>query len=519
MFSKVYGGGLRGINGYLVQVEADVGDGLPQFHLVGYLASEVREAEERVRRAIRNSRQRLEPRRITVNLSPAHIRKEGTGFDLPIAAAVLAAYGIIGGNILKESAFIGELGLDGRIKPVRGVLPLVLAMEDAGMRRCFLPQENIPEGLAAERMDIVGVQDLKQVIELLKHPDQIRPEQPSITHIGREENVYPVDFSDIGGQELARRATEIAVAGQHNILYIGRPGSGKSMIARRIPTIMPCLSREEQLEISKVYSICGLLPEDHTLMTTRPFRSPHHTITPRAMVGGGTSPRPGEFSLASRGVLFLDELPEFGRASLEVLRQPLEERRIVISRIHGACEFPARFMLAAAMNPCPCGYYPDRNRCSCTEMEVRKYLGRISRPLLDRIDICVETAAVTYENIRDGGNGENSATIRDRVEASRQIQKKRFQGSALLFNSEMTGADVKHFCPLGNEEEDFLRQVYQKMELSARACERILKVARTIADLEGGGPITRAHLSEAASYRGFEEKYWGRSDTRYGNKG
>ena len=496
------------MEGYLVEVEADVSDGLPGFHMVGCLASEVKEAEERVRTAIRNSGFQLYARKITVNLSPANVRKDGTGWDLAVAVAVLAAYGIVKPLILTDTAFLGEVGLDGRIKPVRGILSLMMALEKTGIRRCFLAEENVKEGLAARTVEIVKIRDLKELAFLLNHPEQIQNEVLSETL--DEKKSYPVDFSEVHGQQLVRRATEVAVAGRHNILYIGPPGSGKSMIARRIPTIMPELSRKEQLEVSQVYSICGLLPNGGELMKIRPFRSPHHTISAQALTGGGRSPRPGEISLASRGVLFLDEMPEFQKKTLEMLRQPMEDRKITISRIYGTCEFPAHFMLAAAMNPCPCGYFPDRNRCSCTDHQVRQYLRKISRPMLDRIDICAEAAAVSYQDIRSSADGESSADIRKRVEAARSIQSRRFSGTGILFNSEMGNSEIRRYCRLEPEDDRFLQRVFRKMRLSARGCHKILRVARTIADLEGADTIGRSHLMEAVGYRELEEQYWGK---------
>lgn len=511
MFSKVYSAGLQGIDGYPVQVEADVGNGLPGFHMVGYLASEVRESEERVRTALKNSGFSMPPRKITVNLSPADIRKDGTAFDLPVAVAVLAAFGMNDPSVTKDSAFIGELGLDGKVKPVRGVLSLVSALRDNGWRRCFLPMANLQEGQAVGKIRIVGIRDLKQMMEILTNPGKLGEDSGEYTKEEEGEEDYLVDFSEMNGQRLIRRATEIAVAGRHNILYLGPPGSGKSMAAQRIPTIMPRLSREEQLEISKVYSVCGMLPPGRALLGRRPFRSPHHTISPQAMAGGGRNPKPGEISLASRGVLFLDEFPEFRREALEILRQPLEERRVTISRVNGSCTFPANVLLAAAMNPCPCGFYPDRGRCSCTRDQVRRYLGRISRPLLERIDICVEIAPASYEDIR-GKNAENesSAAIRERVERAGEIQRERFKGSGIFFNSEMGNRQVEQYCCLGEEEESLLQRAFQERHLSARGYQKILKVARTIADLDGARQIDRVHLCEAIGYRDLEEKYWGK---------
>lgn len=511
LFSKVYSAGLQGIDGYLVQVEADVGNGLPGFHMVGYLASEVREAEERVTTALKNSGFSFPPRKIIVNLSPADIRKDGTGFDLPVAVAVMAAYGAVDPCVLENSAFIGELGLDGQVKPVRGVLSLVSALRDAGWKRCFLPEKNVAEGMAIRQIEIVRVRDIKQIMELLKNPERIqKEEQPFWDQFLEEKAEDSVDFSEVNGQRLVRRATEVAVAGRHNILYLGPPGSGKSMVARRIPTIMPSLSWEEKLEISKIYSVCGMLPPGKALLGKRPFREPHHTISPQAMAGGGKYPRPGEISLASRGVLFLDEFPEFRREALEILRQPLEERQVTISRVQGSCVFPANILLAAAMNPCPCGFYPDRNRCSCNEHQVRRYLGKISRPLLERIDICVETAPVPYDDIRgESAGSESSGEIRVRVEKARDIQRKRFSDTGIFFNSEMGNREIKEYCALGAEEDALLQRAYRSQKLSARGCNKIIKVARTIADLDGKEQISKIHLCEAIGYRDLEEKYWG----------
>lgn len=514
MFSKVNSAGLRGMEGYLVQVEADAGDGLPDFSMVGYLAAEVREAGDRVRTAIKNSGLRLPPKKVTLNLSPANVRKDGTVFDLPIALAVLGAYDVVRLSGMENWAFLGELGLDGSVKPVRGVLPMAAALWEAGIRRCFVPGDNVAEGLAVEGMELVAVQSLRQMVGLLKQPEAIRTAVRSAEEGETGPGVFAVDFSEVSGQLLVRRATEVAVAGQHNILYIGPPGSGKSMVAQRIPTIMPSMSREERMEVSKVYSVCGMLPPGRALMETRPFRSPHHTISPQAMAGGGRIPGPGEISLASRGVLFLDELAEFQRGALEILRQPLEEHRIQVSRVHGVYEFPANFMLAAATNPCPCGYYPDKNRCSCNEQQVKRYLGRISRPLLDRIDICVEAAPVTYEEIRGYGENESSRDIRERVERAREIQRRRFAGTSLFFNSEMGQRELRRYCGLDEEGEDFLKRMFGKLGLSARGCNRVLRVARTIADLDGETAILRRHLAEAVSYRDLEERYWGRGMER-----
>lgn len=510
MFSRINSGGLEGINGYLVQVEADAGDGLPDFSMVGYLATQVREAQDRVKAAIKNSGFYLSPMKVTLNLSPANLKKEGTAYDLPIALAVLGAYGFLDLFPYRDCAFIGELGLDGSVKEVTGILPLVISLRECGIRRFFLPAGNVEEGYAVDDVDIIAVRSLVELTEQMKRPQNIRSALRKTLDPYHSPVSYPVDFSEICGQHAARRATEIAVAGRHNILYIGPPGSGKSMIAQRIPTVMPDLTKEEQIEVAKVYSVCGMFRSGNCLTRIRPFRSPHHTISPQALAGGGKIPCPGEISLASRGVLFLDELPEFRRRTLEILRQPMEEHKVTISRMQGTCSFPADFMLAAAMNPCPCGHFPDRSRCSCNELQVKRYLNKISGPLLDRIDICVEAAPVSYAQLREKGKNESSAAIRKRIIRAHEIQKKRFEGTGKLFNSEMTAGDVSRFCAVDRTGEIFLKKIFSQYTLSARGCSRILKVSRTIADLDGSESIRKIHLTEAFGYRSLEERYWGR---------
>lgn len=511
LFQKVYSAGVWGISGFLVSVEADVHDGLPGFQMTGNLSQETREGQERVRTALKNAGFRLPAKKIIINLSPADVRKEGTAYDLAVGAAVLGAFGLLDPDLLTASLILGELGLDGMVKPVRGVLPIVASAREKGIRRCFLPEENAMEGRLVDGVQIIPVNSMKQLADMLDpaafqkldcfgHPGGLKD--------GEKED-YDVDFSDLNGQQLLRRATEIAVAGRHNILYIGPAGSGKTMAAMRIPTIMPPLSREESMEISKIYSICGLLPPRSPLIRTRPFRSPHHTITPAALAGGGASPRPGEISLASGGVLFLDELPEFSGKAIEILRQPLEEREVRISRLHRLCTFPADTVLAAACNPCPCGFYPDRSRCRCSEWQVKRYLGRISKPILDRIDITVEAAPVSYEELRKKGENESSAQIRSRVIRVQKLQEERFAGrEKIRFNGDMGAREIEEFCRLDQEGEEYLKEIYEKLHLSARGCHKVLKVARTIADLDGEGQIRRIHLCEAAGYRSLENKYW-----------
>ncbi len=512
MFSKVCGIGLLGVEGCLVHVEADVQDGLPGFVMVGALAPEVREAQDRVRTALKNAGFRFRPRKVTVNLSPADVHKSGTGFDLPIAAAVLGAHEQFDWGTLADAVLIGELGLDGAVKPVRGILPMVVEAKRAGKSVCFLPKENVSEGRVIPGMRIVGVAHIREFVEIARRGRFAAEESESApaeeTPGLQAENVYGIDYQEVQGQLLVKRATEVAVAGRHNLLYIGPAGTGKTMIAERIPTIMPSCSMEELLEISKIYSVCGMLSREQPFMRRRPFRSPHHSATVQALTGGGRNPMPGEMSLASGGVLFLDELPEFSRNVIEILRQPLESHKIVLSRVSGRYEFPADFMLVAAANPCPCGHFPDRNRCRCSEEQIRRYLGKISKPILDRIDICAEAAPVAYGELRSRQKAESSAAIRERVERVHEIQKRRFAGRDIRFNSQMNGEDLAGFCRLSPEEERFFGLLYRKKGLSARAYAKILKVARTIADLDGAEQIGHAHLCEAIGYRSLEEKYW-----------
>lgn len=511
MFCRVNSIGIAGIEGYLVRVEADVSNGLPGFSMVGYLGSEVKEARDRVLTALKNSGYSCPPRKITVNLSPGDRKKDGTAFDLPIAVAVLGAYGVVPKDKLERVVIAGELGLSGEVKRIRGCLAIAAAAEELGMEWCCLPEGNRREGQAAGNIPVAGVRSLREMEEFLKYgprAENIAEAEPE----EEEESEDLPDFSDVIGQPHMKRAAEIAAAGMHNLLLMGPAGTGKSMTARRIPTIMPPLTLEERREISKIYSICGLMPEDRPLIRTRPFRSPHHTATVQAIAGGGRRPKPGEVSLAAGGVLFLDELPEFSRSVIELLRQPMEDRSIVVARVHGAYRFPADFMLVAASNPCPCGFFPDRNRCRCTERQVKTYLNRISRPILDRMDLIAEAAPIPYEELAAGKGSrqeENSESIRKRVHAAWLIQKERFQGLSVRFNSRMGRGELEQFCALGREEEQTMKRIYEQEEMSGRGRDRLLKVARTIADLEGEKRICREHLLEAAGYRRGVRFYWG----------
>ncbi|MBR3608057.1 MAG: YifB family Mg chelatase-like AAA ATPase [Lachnospiraceae bacterium] len=510
MFCKVMAGGIHGINSFLAQVEVDATQAMPGFDMVGLLGSEVREARERVRVALKNSGFQLPPRRITVNISPADIRKEGSAYDLPIAIGVLVALEKLADEVLKDTLFIGELGLNGEIKPVKGILPIMLMAKEEGIKRCILPKENATEGAVVEEVKVIGVSDFLETLGYLmkatEHADQmIAPACLDMAALFKEEEgKETADFADIRGQEMVKRAAVIAAAGFHHLLITGVPGAGKTMIAKRIPSILPPLSLEESLEVSKIYSVSGLLREGRPLITRRPFLHPHHTISRQALAGGGRIPRPGILSLSHRGILFLDELPEFGRDNIEVLRQPLEDKEVQIARNYGSITYPADIMLVAAMNPCPCGFYPNRQRCKCTEMDIRKYRSRISGPIYDRIDICVEAKAVELGELQKEGNGLSSSRLKEQVMKARRIQEERYKNSPYFFNADLETKDISTYCALGEEEKKFMEQVFYSLKLSARAYHRTLKVARTIADLEESERICKEHLTEAVCYRGFE---------------
>lgn len=517
MFSTVFSGALHGVSAYLVSVEVDAARGLPMFSMVGSLRQEVRESRERVSVALKNAGLNLPPCHITVNLSPADRKKEGTAFDLPIAVAVMEALELIPKNSGENILFLGELGLNGELKKVRGVLPIVRAAAAQGIGQCIVPRANAREGAVIPEVAVRGAGSILEVLEFLTadgtERDRLLPaeavDRDGLFEQGRCEGREGVDFCEVIGQETARRAAEIAAAGFHNLLMVGPPGAGKSMIARRMPGILPPLELEESLEVTSVVSVAGLMEEGEALVTERPYKSPHHTITQAALIGGNSPPRPGMVSLAHRGVLFLDELPEFQRSVLDALRQPLEEAKVHISRAGGNVTYPSGFLLVCAMNPCPCGYYPDRNRCRCTQMQVGRYMGKVSGPILDRIDLCVELQPVVYENFRSRRRTEDSKTIRRRVEKARVRQRERFGEDSCRFNGEIEASAIEKYCPLGAEEQKCMEQMYDSLGLSARSYHRILKVARTIADLEGDDDINVGHLMEASFYRPSLE-YWGR---------
>lgn len=500
---------MQGLNGLRISIEADVSNGLPGYHFVGYLASEVKESQDRVRTAIRNLGLSLPPKKVTINLSPADVRKEGTAFDLGIAVAILMAHGLLQKEPAEQAVFIGELGLDGRVKEIPGVLALTSLAKQFGFSRIYLPKENLMEASVIKDIGLIGVGSLSEVVCMLRGEQAIAERDDKEDHkVQLGLNQYDVDFSEVNGQRVLRRAAEVSAAGMHNLLMIGPAGSGKTMVAKRMPTILPRLSLDECIEISKIYSVSHLLSEKQPLIVKRPFRAPHHSISPQALAGGGSRPKPGEVSLASGGILFLDELPELPQASIEILREPLEERKISISRVYGTVCYPANMQLVAAMNPCRCGFYPDLERCTCTSGQIRRYLSKISKPLLDRMDICVEASAVTYDEISVRGENETSAQIRERVEKARVIQAERFAGMSIRCNGEMSGKQVQMFCNINNEESRFMKHIFEEMRLSARMYDKILKVARTTADLDGRKEIEHQDLCEAISYVRVRDKYW-----------
>jgi magnesium chelatase family protein len=512
MFIRVHTGAISGIEAVAVTAEVNVAAGGLGLFIVGLPDNTIKESHERIQAAFENSGFKLQAKKTVVNLAPADLRKEGSQYDLPIAIGILTATEQITTDMLADSMFVGELSLNGKLRPVKGVLPLVALARDKGLKRVFMPEENVAEGAVVEGIDVVGVDSLLELCEILSgHMPCVAAQHCMVDVEAETAGEYAEDFADVKGQAYVKRALEIAAAGGHNVIMVGAPGSGKTMLARRMPSIMPPMTMEEALETTKIHSVAGKIGAHRGLMYRRPFRAPHHLTSQVALIGGGQSPQPGEVSLANNGVLFLDEMPEFGRSVLEVLRQPLEDRHITISRAKYSVDYPANFTLIASMNPCPCGYYNHPTKeCTCSAAAVHRYMAHISGPLMDRIDIHIEVTPVAIGEMADARPAESSAAIRERVTRAREVQRKRFEGLDIHTNAMMNSAMLRKFAPLDAVCSSLLERAMTHLNLSARAYDRIIKVARTIADLEGADNIAPQHISEAIGYRSLDRENWGR---------
>lgn len=509
MLAKTKSYALNGVEGYEVAIEVDLNAGLPAYDTVGLADTAIKESKERVRSAIKNSLFTYPIRKITINLAPADTKKEGSHFDLAIALGILIANEEIESDSYKDYIILGELSLDGSINSIRGVMPLIISAIQNGHSKFIIPSKNAKEASYISGIEVYAFDKLAQVVDFLTGKSEIQPLKTSEFVSIANSNKYSVDFSEVKGQYVAKRALEIAVAGGHNVLMIGPPGAGKTMMAKCVPTIMPDMTFEEAIEVTKIHSVAGILDDSVGIVVNRPFRTPHHTATVPALMGGGANARPGEISLAHNGVLFLDEMPEYQRRTLETLRQPLEDGTAVVSRAKRTLEYPARFMLVASMNPCPCGNLGSKTQqCKCTPSEIHRYISKLSGPLLDRIDLQIEVDSISYDDFRSSVPNESSEAVKSRVEKARAIQRKRYTGSKTKTNDEMTNAQVKTYCALDKTGESLLKNAFTKLNLTARASTRVLKVARTIADLDASENILSKHVAEAIQYRSLDRKYW-----------